>query len=144
MQVTIATETLSMAPSTRQNKFQKLFKKPFSGGKKSHSVSQTTLSHLSIPGSPKENSRGSALLEMTDPLQVRNRIEHELPDEYMSDDQHSSDEDDENGLHNSFDNAFYRNNMSASTPVLFSSNNLKHEQPTDTNNLPVIMIDVWF
>jgi hypothetical protein len=133
---------MSLAP-TRQNKFQKLFKKPFSGGKKSHSVSQTTLSHLSMPGSPKDSSRSSALLEMTDPLQVRNRIEHELPDEYLSDEQqHSSDEDDENGLHNSFDNAFYRNNMSASTPVLFSSNNPKHEQLPDANNTPVIMIDV--
>ncbi|XP_059478852.1 tyrosine-protein kinase Fer isoform X2 [Neocloeon triangulifer] len=66
--VTMATDTLSMV-QTRQNRFQKLFKKPFSGGKKSHSVSQTTLTNISMPGSPKESSRGSSLVEMTDPLQ---------------------------------------------------------------------------
>jgi len=137
----VATETLSIAPS-RQNRFHKLFKKPFSGGKKSHSVSQSTLSQISVPGSPKDESRGSALLEMTDPLQVRSHIEHELPDEYLSDGQHSSDEDDENGLHASFDHMLYRNNMSASNPALFASTNQLHEQISDVNNIPTIKIDV--
>ncbi|XP_065349664.1 tyrosine-protein kinase Fer isoform X3 [Cloeon dipterum] len=62
------TDTLS-AVQTRHGRFQKLFKKPFSGGKKSHSVSQTTLTNISVPGSPRDSSRNSTFLEMTDPLQ---------------------------------------------------------------------------
>ncbi|XP_059478851.1 tyrosine-protein kinase Fer isoform X1 [Neocloeon triangulifer] len=135
--VTMATDTLSMV-QTRQNRFQKLFKKPFSGGKKSHSVSQTTLTNISMPGSPKESSRGSSLVEMTDPLQVRSSLESE----YLSDGQASSDDDDSEGsLPSNPEPLVFRNNMTISKPVLFSSTNKLHEHIFEFNNKPAVKID---
>ncbi|XP_065349663.1 tyrosine-protein kinase Fer isoform X2 [Cloeon dipterum] len=128
------TDTLS-AVQTRHGRFQKLFKKPFSGGKKSHSVSQTTLTNISVPGSPRDSSRNSTFLEMTDPLQVRAQLEHELSEEYLSDAQASSDDDSsEASLPSNPEPVVFRNNMTISNPVLFASTNKLHEHIVELNN----------